>query len=101
LEHILERAANIALSGYLNVYHFEKFIPRFLDGTKRKSFEKSISLNELKVKIERDEIINALQVTKGNKKRAAEILQIDRSVLYKKMSRYKIDMKAKTPQDKM
>ena len=95
LEHLLERAANIALSGYLNVYHFEKFIPRLLDGTPKKSLEKSINLNDLKVKMERDAIINVLQTTKGNKKRASEILQIDRSVLYKKIDRYNIDTKAK------
>lgn len=96
LEHLLERAANIALSGQLNLYHFEKFVPRFLDGTHKKSFEKSINLNDLKDKMERGAIINALQITKGNKKRASEILQIDRSVLYKKISRYKIDVKGKT-----
>jgi transcriptional regulator with PAS, ATPase and Fis domain len=89
LEHILERAANIALSGYLNVYHFEKFMPRLLYGTPKKS-EKLINLNDLRVNMERDAIINVLQMTKGNKKRASEILQIDRSVLYKKINRYDI-----------
>ncbi|MGP8197083.1 MAG: helix-turn-helix domain-containing protein [Syntrophobacteraceae bacterium] len=42
--------------------------------------------------MEKDAIINVLQITKGNKKRAAEMLQMDRSVLYKKISRYKINM---------
>ena len=95
LEHILERAANVALSGRLNVYHFERFIPRLVDGTPSKPMEKFANLNDLKVRLERDAIINVLQMTKGNKKRAAEILQIDRSLLYKKMSRYKIDMTGK------
>jgi len=45
--------------------------------------------------MERDAIINVLQMTKGNKKRASEILQIDRSVLYKKIDRYKIYEKGK------
>ncbi len=93
LEHLLERAANIALSGQLNIYHFEKFMPRFLCGTKQKPFEKPMKLNDLVVKMERDAIINVLQMTKGNKKRASEILHIDRSVLYKKMSRYNIAAK--------
>jgi DNA-binding NtrC family response regulator len=70
-------------------------VPRFLEGTPKKLFEKSINLNDLKVKMERDAIINVLQMTKGNKKRAAEILQLDRSVLYKKMSKYNIDIKGK------
>jgi len=95
LEHLLERAANIALSGDLNDYHFQNFMPRFLSGSKDKSFDKSVSLNDLKVKMERDAIINALRISKGNKKRASEILQIDRSVFYKKLERYKIDVKGK------
>jgi len=95
LEHMLERAANIAISGYLNTYHFEKFVPRLLDRTSKKFLEKSVNLNDLRAKMERDAITNALQMTKGNKKKASEILQIDRSVLYKKISRYKIDTKVK------
>lgn len=95
LEHLLERAANMALSGDLNHYHFQNFMPRFLSGTKKKPNEKSVSLNDLKFKMERDAIVNALRMSKGNKKRAAEILQIDRSVFYKKMDRYKIELKGK------
>ena len=95
LEHLLERAANIALSGYLNVYHFERFVPRLLDGIPKKPVKKFARLNDLRIELEKDAIINVLQMTKGNKKRAAEILQIDRSVLYKKMSRYEINVKGK------
>ena len=95
LEHLLERAANIALSGHLNVYHFERFVPRLLDGIPKKPVKKFARLNDLRIELEKDAIINVLQMTKGNKKRAAEILQIDRSVLYKKMSRYEINVKGK------
>jgi DNA-binding NtrC family response regulator len=66
-----------------------------LHGTPNKPIKKFANLNDLRIKLEKDAIINVLQITKGNKKRAAEILQIDRSVLYKKMSRYEIDMKGK------
>lgn len=90
LEHILERAANFALSGELQSYHFEKFVPRLFDGVIKESIGKPMNLNEQKVRMEREAIINALNVTKGNKKRASEILQIDRSILYKKIQRYKI-----------
>ncbi len=95
LEHLLERAANMALSGHLNVYHFERFVPRLLDGTPSKPIKKFANLNDLRIKLEKSTIVNVLKTTKGNKKRAAEILQIDRSVLYKKMSRYKINVKGK------
>ncbi len=96
LEHVLERAANIALSGCLSVYHFENFMPRFPDGIKQKLPEKAMNLNDLKERMERDAIIRVLQMTKGNKKKASEILQIDRSILYKKINRYKIDVKGKS-----
>jgi transcriptional regulator with PAS, ATPase and Fis domain len=95
LEHVLERAANIALSGNLNVYHFERFGRKLLDGTPREPVEKFANLSDMREKLEKDAIVNVLRMTKGNKKRAAEILQIDRSVLYKKMSRYGINVKGK------
>jgi transcriptional regulator with PAS, ATPase and Fis domain len=101
LEHLLERAANVALSGYLNVYHFERFVPRLLDGTPSKPIKKFANLNDLRIKLEKDAIINVLKTTKGNKKRAAEIFQIDRSVLYKKISRYKINAKGKQASEGM
>jgi len=95
LEHIVERAANVALSGRLNVYHFERFMPGLVDGTSKRQGEEFANLNDLKVKLEKDAIVNVLQMTRGNKKRTAEILQIDRSLLYKKMSRYKISVGGK------
>ncbi len=101
LEHFLERAANIALSGHLNAFHFERFVPRLVDGTPNEPIEKFSNLNHLRVKLEKDAIISVLQMTKGNKKRAAEILQIDRSVLYKKISRYKINVERKQASEKM
>jgi len=72
-----------------------------LDGTPDKPIEKFANLNDRRIKLEKDAIINVLQMTKGNKKRAAEILQIDRSVLYKKISRYKINVKGKQASERM
>ena len=40
--------------------------------------------------IEREAVMQALQDTKGNKKRAAEQLGIDRRTLYNKLAAYKI-----------
>ena len=42
--------------------------------------------------VERDTIIAALQETQGNKARAAQVLQIDRSTLYKKIKDYEIHL---------
>jgi transcriptional regulator with PAS, ATPase and Fis domain len=97
LENLLERAANIALSGHLTLNHFQRFGLKLLDGTTSEPAEKFSNLNHMRDKLEKDAIVNALRITKGNKKRAAEMLQIDRSVLYNKLNRYNIDFKkAKT-----
>ncbi|HUH04349.1 MAG TPA: sigma 54-interacting transcriptional regulator [Kofleriaceae bacterium] len=42
--------------------------------------------------LERDGIIAALEATAGNKAQAAQILEIDRSTLYKKIKDYKIEV---------
>jgi transcriptional regulator with PAS, ATPase and Fis domain len=93
LEHLLERAANMALSGNLNVYHFNHFMPRFLESNKEKPMKTIIHLNDLKAKLEKDAIVNVLHMTNGNKKRASEILNIDRSLLYRKIRKHKIGIK--------
>jgi len=101
LEHLLEGSANIALSGTLNVFHFQNFMPQFLELMDRKRVNESMNLNNLKAITEQNAIVNALQMTQGNKKRAAEMLQIDRSVLYKKMYRYKIGAKINSKPKKL
>jgi transcriptional regulator with PAS, ATPase and Fis domain len=101
LEHLLEGSANIALSGTLNVFHFQNFMPQFLELMNRKRVDKAMNLNHLKSITEQNAIINALQMTEGNKKRASEMLQIDRSVLYKKIYKYKIDANINSKLKKM
>ena len=85
---------------YLSLRHFERFLPRILDGTPNRPIEK-FAINDIRIKLEKEAIINVLQMTKGNRKRASEILQIDISVLYKKMSRYGINVKRKQANERM
>lgn len=49
-----------------------------------------VSLKDAKKLSERETILNALKTTKGNKKKAAEILQISRVALHKKIKDYQI-----------
>ena len=66
-------------------------MPRFLNNAKqKKADDNSVNLSELRAKMERDTIIEVLEMTKGNKKKASEILKLDRTVLYRKMSKYGI-----------
>lgn len=90
LEHTLERAANIVLTGNLKLEHFT-FMSILNQGHKKtKKNEESLSLEEIKVKAEKEAIIKVLANTKGNKKLASDLLKIDRSVLYDKIRKYQI-----------
>ncbi len=90
LEHVLEGAANIALSGHLDIDSFEYFLPH-LTGTRHATQNsRQGSLKDRQSMVETELIIEALKKTKGNKTRASEILKIDRSVLYDKIKRYNI-----------
>ncbi|MDJ0720075.1 MAG: sigma 54-interacting transcriptional regulator [Desulfobacterales bacterium] len=50
-------------------------------------------IRDVQARVERDAIINALRQTGNNKARAAALLGIHRTLLYKKMSRYAIPLK--------
>lgn len=92
LEHVIERAANMVFSGVLTKEYFD-FL--YLRCNERKS-EKSIrfgeinTLEEYKSHAEKEAITRALAKSNGNKKEAAQLLKIDRSVLYDKLKKYKI-----------
>lgn len=95
LEHALERAANVALSDYLNVEHFDFFVPRILKDNSRGAAgigEAGTGLENVRARAEREAIVSALIKAKMNKKLASELLKIDRSVLYDKMKKYGISL---------
>lgn len=92
LEHVLERAAIISVSGLLDMEHFEYLRPRIveiLNDRVNKSLD-SASLEKVKDLAEKQAIIQALKRTNGNKTLAAKELNIHRTVLYSKMKRYGI-----------
>ncbi|MCX7781566.1 MAG: sigma 54-interacting transcriptional regulator [Negativicutes bacterium] len=84
LEHAVERAINLCNSNILEICHFEWLLPKI------QSKEKILagrSIQEARAATEKEVILNALQVTRGNKKKAAELLNIARPLLYQKMRR--------------
>lgn len=88
LEHLLERAANLVLSGPLTIDYFENLTSRLLVGARLSNGDNS--LGSVKRNAEHEKIIEALTQTQGNVLRACEILNVSRSALYAKIKRYNI-----------
>jgi two-component system response regulator AtoC len=79
LEHTIERAVILSIHPIILP---EDLPPKILEEVKGTTFllpEKPLSLKELEKKY----VLKVLEETKGNKKKAAEILGIDRTTLYR------------------
>ena len=84
LEHAIERAINLCHFNVLELVHFEWLAPKV---QKKKKIIAGKSIQDARAASEKEVILNALQATQGNKKKAAELLGIARPLLYQKMSR--------------
>jgi transcriptional regulator with PAS, ATPase and Fis domain len=92
LEHVMERAAVMSVSGELGLSHFDYLLPRLLRDAER-SFAVSgaeTRLESVKDDAEKQAILSALSKTKGNKSAAASELGIHRTVLYTKMKKHRM-----------
>ncbi len=91
LSNVLERVIS-AMEG--NTIHLQN-LPFYVYGSRRKSPKSnSSSLKEVSAKTEKEAIRFALKETNNNKARAAKILGIHRTLLYKKMNKYNISLKS-------
>lgn len=87
MENIIERAVQIAQNEKIEVRDLPLYLRLSID--KNTNSKKKISLIETQ---EYTSIINVLKETKGNAKLAANILGIGRATIYRKLSRYDIDI---------
>jgi transcriptional regulator with PAS, ATPase and Fis domain len=94
LKHVLERACISAGTGPLKLEHFDFLISRMYkrNHIERHELNSMHSLNEITAEVEKENIIKVLIETKGNKAKAAKLLNIDRSSLYNKLKKYGIDI---------
>lgn len=90
LENAIERAFIYATDGMLGVEHFDLQISNHGKEKESYSLNSGQKLKDVISKVEREMIYEALIKTGGNKKKAAERLGIDRSLLYDKIRKYKI-----------
>jgi len=88
LEHAVERAINICNSSIVELCHFEWLLPKIRSKGKTTA---GWSIQDARAASEKEIILNALQATQGNKKKAAELLDIARPLLYQKMRRLGIN----------
>jgi len=83
LENAVERAIGLCSSGLLELHHFEWLVPKI----EMVKITETKNIKEAKAAAERNIILSILHTTDGNIKQAAELLHIDRSLLYQKMRR--------------
>ncbi len=91
LENLLERAMNLAdlnQETYLTTEHFPSLsrlvVPSLL------GIEGVDNLNEAVERVEKETIRRVLQKTKNNKAQTAKLLGLNKSVLYRKLSKYEL-----------
>ena len=87
LEHAVERAVNLCRDSNLEAKHFDWLLPKILA---KKDIVQRRGIKEAKDETEKQIILDTLQKTQGNKKKAAELLDIARPLLYQKMRRLRI-----------
>ena len=94
LSNVLERAMS-AIEG--DTIHLCD-LPFFLQNRQKNSTKSNqTSIKAIQARAEREAIRYALEESNYNKARAAELLGIHRTLLYKKMAKYKIALKPKSP----
>jgi len=81
LRNIMEHAFIFCKRGIIQIQH----LPEYLRGNIKESHENRIAFSE-----ESEQILNALKEAQWNRNKAAEILNIDRTTLWRKMKKYKI-----------
>jgi transcriptional regulator with PAS, ATPase and Fis domain len=73
-------------------------LPFFLQGLRKNSTKSNqTSIKVVQARAEREAIRYALEENNYNKAQAAKLLGIHRTLLYKKMAKYKIALKPKSP----
>ena len=87
LENIIERAVLVCETGVIHGHH----LPPTLQTAERSGTEPRFSLETAVAAYESDIIQDALKTTRGNRKRAAQLLDTTERILSYKVKKYEID----------
>lgn len=92
LENLIERAVLMARGRIIMPSHFPPNLqPQHRDASERGVEFLNLPFHKATAELEKQLIVNALKEAKGNKTEAADRLQINRRLLYKKLSDYRIE----------
>jgi len=94
LQNVLERTISSLEGNIIRIDDLPFYLHRRTDETKgaqrEPSYKRQPSLKDVQGESERKALLRALDSTDNNKKKAAELLGIHRTLLYKKMKKYNI-----------
>ena len=91
LQNVVERAMNMSWGEALEWKHFSAYFEnKMLNKYHRIEQNNGFLIKDMKEMLEKDTIIKALNNCKNNKTRAAKILGISRTLLYRKMEKFGI-----------
>lgn len=91
LRNILERASNISIGNYIDIQHLPDFITNKLTNHIIKTGKHTLKYKLAEAEV--SAVIEALKYCNGNRTKAANLLGIHRTALYKKLGSYGIDIK--------
>lgn len=93
LENVVERAVLLSKDKFINLEDLPESLKQSYDQQQDKY--KPMSLREARAEPEKKLIRQALEANHWNRQETAKALQINRTTLYKKMKRYRLDIEAK------
>lgn len=91
LRNILERASNISIGNYIDIQHLPDFITNKLTNHIIKTGKHTLKYKLAEAEV--SAVMEALKYCNGNRTKAANLLGIHRTALYKKLGSYGIDIK--------
>jgi transcriptional regulator with PAS, ATPase and Fis domain len=91
LRNILERASNVSIGNYIDIQHLPDFISNKLTNDVIKTNKHTLKYKLAEVEV--SAVMEALKYCNGNRTKAANLLGIHRTALYKKLGSHGIDIK--------